>query len=219
MPIEQTGGASSLGEARVALISDALDRLGLRAQALDPAIGRLHPGRVVVGRALPILVRASDRVAEEPYASEMHAIESLRPGDVPVYAVAPGVRAALWGELFACAARGRGAAGVVVDGYVRDVRQLRELGFPVFCRGHSPLDTQGRAEVAAIGEPVTCGGVPVEAGDYVVGDEDGVVIVPGSALESVLGAIGQKDRDEQGALADLVAGVGIRDVWEKWGVL
>jgi regulator of RNase E activity RraA len=209
----------SLARTRVALVSDALDRLGFRRQAIDPSIERLNPGGTLAGRAVPILVESTDRLSESPYSSEMRAIESLAPGDIPVYAVEDGVRAALWGELFACAARGRGAVGAVLDAYVRDAEQLGALGFPVYCRGCSPLDTNGRAEVTAIGDPVTCGGVRVNRGDLVIGDHDGVVVIPEGSFDDVLELVGRRLRDEQGALADLLAGVSIQDVWTKWKVL
>ena len=203
----------------VAQVSDALDELGFRAQVLAPEIRALRPGSRLAGRAVPVLVEATDAVEPNPYDGDMRLVESLRPGDVPVFGADPEVRAALWGELLSCAALGHGATGAVVDGYVRDGRQMGELGFPVFCRGCSPLDTRGRAVVRGHGVEIVCGGVPVAPGDYVLGDEDGVVVVPAGALEDVLELVRSRDRGEQGAKADLLAGVGIFDVWEKWKIL
>ena len=97
-------------------------------------------------------------MAEHPYSGEMAALAALMPGDVAVYHVATAVEAALFGELFGLAARAQGAVGAVLDGPVRDVRQLRERGFPVWANGVSPYDTKGRAEVVAHGVPVVCGG-------------------------------------------------------------
>jgi regulator of RNase E activity RraA len=146
-------------------------------------------------------------------------LDALSARDVPVFAVDPSTRAALWGELFACAAVARGAAGAIVDGFIRDTRQLRELAFPVFARGHSPLDTVGRAEVREFGVAATCGGVLVEPGDYVLADDDGVVLVPSANVAAVLALIERKGRDERGARSDLMAGASIFDVWQKWRVL
>ena len=142
-----------------ALVADGLDRLGLRDQTMDHGIRAVLPGITLAGRAVPVDVVATDVLAEEPYAMEMRAIESLQPGDVPVYAAPAGLRAALFGELFGHAARGLGGRGAVVDGYVRDTRALAASGIPVFARGASPLDTNGRAEVRSFGEPVVVGGV------------------------------------------------------------
>jgi regulator of RNase E activity RraA len=201
-----------------ALVADALDRLGLRDQTMDPGIRAVSSGVTLAGRALPVEVVATDVLAEEPYAMEMRAIESLVPGDVPVYAAPAGLRAALFGELFGHAARGLGGRGAVVDGFVRDTRALTASGIPVFARGASPLDTNGRAEVRSFGEPVVVGGVTVRRGDYVVGDDDGVVVAPAEVIEELVDSVQHKRRDEHGALTDLLAGDTVRDVWDRWRV-
>ncbi|MFI7687424.1 hypothetical protein ACIBQ6_00050 [Nonomuraea sp. NPDC049655] len=87
-------------------------------------------------------------------------------------------RSACWGELFSAAAKGRGAAGVVCDGYVRDRAKILDLDFPVFALGTRPVDYRARMRVAAVQEPVTCGGVLITPGDPVPAEDDGVVAVP-----------------------------------------
>ena len=212
-------GTSALRGVRVAMVSDALDQLGIRNQALDPSIAPLRPGMTLTGRAVPIVVEATDELPDEPYAQELRAVESLQPGDVPVYATDSSVKAALWGEIFSYAARARGAVGAVVDGFVRDSQQVGHLQYPVFCRGSSPLDTRGRAEVREFGVRAACGGVHVSPGDHIVGDDDGVIVIPAEALSSVLDLVGQRNLEERGALADLLSGTSIGDVWKKWRVL
>jgi 4-hydroxy-4-methyl-2-oxoglutarate aldolase len=202
-----------------ALVSDALDRVGLRHQCMAPGIAPLRPGMRLVGRAFPITVEATDVMPEDPYVSEIRAIDGLGRGEVPVYSVAPEVDTALWGELFSCAAIGRGAAGVVVDGFVRDAEQIAGLGFATFARGTSPLDTMGRAEVREYGTPAPCGGVLVNHGDAIVADEDGVAVVPAGALDDVVAVVSEKLRGERGALADLLAGKSLGEAWGTWGVL
>jgi len=176
----------------VALVADALDSLGLREQVIASSVHPIQPGLRLVGRA--------------------------RPGDVACYHVDPAVEAALFGELFAVAARAQGAIGAVLDGPVRDVRQMRELGFPVFATSTSPYDTKGRAEVVTHDVPVTCGGVLVSQGDLVVGDDDGVVVVPEARVAEVVTAVTAKLADEHGALADLQSGLTVHEVWERWRV-
>ena len=212
-------GLEALGGLEVAQVSDALDELGYRNQVLAPEIRALRPGSRLAGRAVPVVVEATDAVEPNPYEGDLRLVDSLRPDDVPVYGGAPGTPAALWGELLSCAALGRGATGAVVDGYVRDAHEMGELGFPVFCRGCSPLDTRGRVIVRGHGVPTVCGGVPVAPGDYVLADEDGVVVIPAGALEDVLDLVRSRDRGEEGAKADLLAGVSIVEVWEKWQIL
>lgn len=209
----------ALATASAALVSDVLDRLGLREHTLDPAIRPLDRDTVLVGLAVPVIVRATAELPDEPYRGEMGALDSLQPGEVPMYAVEPGVDAALWGELFSCAAIGRGAVGAIVDGPIRDASLVRGLGFPVFGRGFSPLDTQGRAEVVAWREAAVCGGVLVHPGDVVVADEDGIVVCPAAVAADVAAACGAKARDEHAARADLAAGASIFEVWNRWRAL
>lgn len=201
-----------------ALVADALDALGLREQVIASVVRPIQPGVRLVGWARPIQVRATEVIPDEPYVGEMAALAALEPGDVACYHVDAGVEAALFGELFAVAAKARGAVGAVLDGPVRDVRQMRELGFPVFARSVSPYDTKGRAEVVAHDVPVTCGGVLVSPGDLLVGDDDGVIVVPAARVEDVFAAVTEKLVGEHGALADLQGGSSVHEVWERWRV-
>lgn len=207
-----------LSRLSVALASDALDLLGYRSQVLDEALGSLVPGRRFAGWARTIRVHRTDVVPDEPYVGEMNAISALGPGDVAVYAVDGSVRAALFGELFSIAARSQGAIAAVVDGYARDLRQLRESGFPVFARGTCAYDTRGRAEVVAFDCEIVCGGVNVAPGDLVVGDDDGVVVVPAVVAATVVGEAMAKLEGENGARGDLVRGRTVSEVWDKWRV-
>jgi regulator of RNase E activity RraA len=202
----------------VALACDALDGFGARQQAMDARIRPIQPGARLVGWARTVEVQASSRIAPEPYAGEMAVITSLRPGDIAVYHVDDDVQAALFGELFSLAARAHGAVGAVLDGPVRDLRQLRELAYPVFANGVSPYDTQGRAEVVAHDVPITCGGVTVMTGDVIVADDDGVVVVPRAHISAVIETVAAKVSKERGARSDLLDGAPMQDVWEKWRV-
>jgi regulator of RNase E activity RraA len=202
----------------VALAADALDALGHRSQVLTSAVAPIQPGFRLVGWARTVEVVPTDVMPIEPYAGEMAAIAALRPGDISVYHVHERVNAALFGELFSLAAAAQGAVGAILDGAVRDVRQLRELDFPVFAVGISPYDTKGRAEVIAHDVPVECGGVRVESGDLIVGDDDGVIVVPVGLVGAILAEVVEKVRGEHGAKEDLLSGLSVHEVWEKWRV-
>lgn len=208
-----------LAQAYTAVICDALDHLGYRHQALDPSIRPIYPGARIAGVAVPVQLHTTGEIPEHPYENDMLMLEALQPGEVPVVAADAGNRAALWGELFSCAAQGRGVAGAVVEGYVRDAKKVAELQFPVFCRGFSPLDTLGRAETISFGSTVVCGGVEVRPRDYVVADEDGVVIIPALVIDDVLTFVGNKQAKESDAREDLLRGMGIQAAWKKHGVL
>ena len=208
-----------LTDAPAAVVSDALDRLGRRDQVLDLAIRPLWPEARLAGVAVPVVIVADTSEPELPYDGELTALDGLRPGDVPMFVVETGVRCASWGELFSCAAIGRGAAGLVVDGLVRDAAQIQALGFPTFARGLSPLDTFARAVVTGIDVDARVGGVDVRPGDHVVADIDGIVVIPQEMATDVAEAVVTKHRLEGNARADLLAGMGIREVWAKYGVL
>jgi 4-hydroxy-4-methyl-2-oxoglutarate aldolase len=206
--------ARGLSRSHVAMVSDALDLLGHRNQVLAPGIVPLGSARVV-GRAFPIQIAAVDRIPSSPYSGEMSAIETIAPGEVLVYG-GDVTHAAVFGELFAHAALAKGAVGAIVDGYIRDAQQLVDVGFPVFSRGMTPLDTSGRAEVVAWGERTVCAGVEVVRGDFVAADMDGIAIVPAAIVTAVIDAISSRRRNEDGARTDIIAGVGVRDVWDRW---
>ena len=208
----------ALRDASSAIVADALDKLGLAEQALDPAIRPLWATARVVGRVYPVVIVADTSVPADPYAGEMDALEALGEDDVPLFGVEPGVLAASWGELFACGAIGRGARGVVVDGMIRDAVQIEELGFPTFSRGFSPLDTLKRAIVSHHGVDAIVGGVRVRRGDIVVGDRDGIVVVPEAQVGNVAELVSAKRVLERSARDDLLAGMGIRAVWDKYQV-
>jgi len=147
-----------------------------------------------------------------PYELEMELVDSLRRDEIPIFACSNPVRVAPWGELLSTAAQVRGAAGAVMDGCVRDIVAIRAVGFPVFHGGIAPLDSNGRARVMAIDVPVECAGVAVSPGDLVFGDADGLVVVPRAVKEEVLRLGREKLAGERTALAELRAGVSLRQV-------
>jgi regulator of RNase E activity RraA len=124
-----------------------------------------------------------------------------------------------WGELLTTAAKARNAAGCVTDGLVRDVRLIREMGFPVFSGGIGPLDSKGRGVVMAIGVPVECGGVPTRPGDWIFGDIDGVVVIPAELAEKTIELALKKVQDENTVRAELAAGEPLAAVFARHGIL
>lgn len=204
------------------ILSDTLDGLGARSQAMRSFVRPLHDDFVLVGRARTGLYMPVYHVAEgeNPYAVEMALVDDLGPGDVAVLACdGPTERIGPWGELLSTAARARGAAGCVTDGLVRDVRQIRRMGFPVFAGGIGPLDSKGRGMMMTRDVPVMCAGVEVHPGDLVVADVDGVVVVPRAlekaAIEAALAKADAEDRTRE----ELEAGARLADVFARYGVL
>ncbi|HWA39910.1 MAG TPA: RraA family protein [Burkholderiales bacterium] len=205
-----------------AILSDVLDGLGLMQQAMRPFVRPLDESLVLCGRARTGLYMPAYEVrrGENPYEVEMALVDDLKPGEVPVLACGgPTERIAPWGELLSTAARARGAAGCVIDGLVRDVRQIREMRFPVFHGGIGPLDTKGRARMMERDIPVECAGVRVENGDILLGDADGVVVVPRHRAADVIAAAREKVRGEGATRKELEEGRPLAEVFARHGIL
>lgn len=205
-----------------AVLSDVLDEFGRPNQAMQPFVRPLDEASVLFGPARTGLYMNTYAVAEgeNPYEVEIALIDDLKPGDVAVFGCAgPTTRIAPWGELLTTAATMRGAVGCVTDGLVRDVRQIRAAGFPVFHGGIGPLDSRGRGKMVALDVPIACGGAPVCPGDLVFGDADGVVVIPHDIAEQVIPAALKKVDGEDRTRRELLAGALLRDVYEKYGVL
>jgi len=174
-------------------------------------------GRARTGLYMPVY---EVREGENPYEVEIALVDDLKPGDVAVLACnGPTTRIAPWGELLSTASHARGAAGCVTDGLVRDVRQIREMGFAVFHGGIGPLDTKGRARMVERDVPVQCAGVPVAPGDVVFGDVDGVVVVPQSREREVLDLALAKVRGENDTRDALLRGETLASVFARLGIL
>jgi len=204
-----------------AVLSDVLDELGFREQAMPPSIRPLDEALVLAGFARTGLYREVFHAAvdENPYELEIALVDDLGPDDVAVFGCCGSRRIAPWGELLSTASRARGAAGCVTDGMVRDIRALRALLFPVFLGGIAPLDSKGRGKVAEIDTPIRCGGVAVAPGDLVVGDADGVVVVPRAVEDEALRRAFAKVAGENTTRDELAAGARLADVFARYRVL
>ena len=200
-----------------AALADILDTRGYRTQTLPPSIRPLERGTKVAGPAFT--VRGTPTQAGSYDNSLRKVLEML--GEVPsghvaVYACDQAVAAHL-GELSVTSLAARGVAGCVLDGGCRDVSFIVELGFPVFCAHVTPEDSTLRWELEATQEPVSVGQVRVEPGDWVVGDDDGVVVVPNAIAESVLAEAEEKAATESEIRAAVRDGMPPLEAYERYG--
>jgi 4-hydroxy-4-methyl-2-oxoglutarate aldolase len=203
------------------VLSDTLDGLGYRHQAMRPAIRPLDEEKVMVGRARTGFYMEVFHVApdENPYELEIKLIDDLRPGEIAVLGCGASETIAPWGELLSTACMARGAAGCVTDGLVRDIRAIRKLGFPVFHGGIGPLDSKGRGKVMAIDVPIACGGVHIAPGDLLFGDADGVVCVPQAIEQKAIATALQKVEGEEHTREALARGEKLATVFARYGIL
>ena len=209
------------GQLYSAVLSDALDAVGIMTQAMPAAIRPLDESLKLCGRARTGMYMEVAHVEEgvNPYELEIAIVDDLKPGDVAVFACGGSTRIAPWGSLLSTATRARGAAGCVTDGFVRDILEIRRLGLPVFHKGVAPLDSKGRGHIAAVDIPVICAGVRVEPGDLLFGDADGVVVIPQARETEVLKVAFDKINGEDHSIRELRSGGYLRDVFAKYGVL
>jgi 4-hydroxy-4-methyl-2-oxoglutarate aldolase len=204
-----------------AVLSDTLDALELRNQAMRPDIRPLDlsidlAGRARTGLYMPVFHVEPD---ENPYELEIQLIDDLQPDDVAVLACGDSGRIAPWGELLTTASLARKAAGCVTDGLVRDIRQIVQMRFPVFHGGIGPLDSKGRGRVMQIEVPVICAGVLIRPQDVVVGDADGVVVIPREVEERVLAMAIEKVTGENNTREALRQGESLASVFQRFGIL
>ena len=184
------------------ILADVAGRRG----TLDGRIAAVNPSVKMAGPAFTIEVRPGDNLMIHT------AMAMAKPGDILVIDGKADRTCALMGSIMINACKKMNFGGVVIDAAVRDIEELRELGFPVYAVGTNPNGptkfTPGR-----INWPISCGGISVNPGDLLVGDADGVVVVEREKAESLLDAAAKKVADERARIADIVAGKNLRPKW------
>ncbi len=209
-----------------AVIGDIMDKLGMLHQFLHPAIQPLSLQMFVAGRAMPVTEEDRDSVEpgeieltkDKPFGLMLEALDDLKENEVYL-CTGSSPRYALWGELMSVRAKKLGAAGAVVDGYSRDTNGIQALGFPVFSYGRFAQDQAPRGRVVDFRSTVHIGGVRIQDGDIIVGDLDGVCVVPRHAEEEVIMASLERAQGEKLVRKALEMGMSARQAFEKYGIL
>lgn len=202
-----------------AVVSDCLDRLGLRSQVMARRIRPLYPEARVAGFAVTVHVTPVDKAPDDPndwYRGELEAVDSMHPGEVMVVSTCEG---SYWGELLTTAAKYNGARGIVADAYTRDSLQIIAMQFPTFVAGISACDSLGRIDVDAIRTEIRCGDVTVNTGDLILGDYDGVVVVPRAVASEVMNLAAKKMADEDMVRSKLASGEAVATVFRAHGII
>jgi 4-hydroxy-4-methyl-2-oxoglutarate aldolase len=204
---------AALRGCETATLHEAQGKRGAMPYYIKP----LYPGMKVCGPALTVAVSPGDNLMIH------YAMTLAQPGDVLVVDAKGFTEAGPWGDLMTTAAMVKGIIGLVIDGCVRDAETIREMGFPVFARGTSMKGTT-KTLPGDVNVPITCASVPVYPGDIIVGDDDGVVVIPRKDAESVVEKAKQREADEERKRRELKAGkstvelLGVEKLLKSMGV-
>jgi len=202
-----------------AVVCDALDALGFPRQSPRVPLLPLTCDVVLVGRCKTTLWADMAHADPRPYELELQAVDNCQPDDVMIAAAAGSMRSGIWGELLSTAAQNSGCAGAIIDGAVRDLHKMREMGFPVFARGTCAYDSQNRQRIVNLEVPVEIDGVRFCPGDLVIADCDGVVVVPRAVEADVVHRAWLKVHAENHTRDAIKAGMKAVAAYEEFGVL
>lgn len=214
-------------ELYTAVIGDIMDKMGYTHQFLPPRIRPLKEDMLVVGRAMTVLEAdvldymkdgGSNPVLKRSFGLMLEALDDLKEDEVYVCSGSSPVYA-LWGELMSARAIQCKAAGAVVNGYSRDTKGILELNFPCFSYGPYAQDQAPRGKVIDFRVPIEMEGVVIHDGDMLIGDIDGVCVVPRSIEETVFTKALEKARGERMVLKKIQEGMKARDAFDQFGIM
>lgn len=213
-------------ELYTAVIGDIMDKMGYTYQFLPPQIQPLRNDLLVAGRAMTVLEAdvtehtgsGHNPILNRSFGLMLEALDDLKEDEVYICS-GSSPSYALWGELMSARAMQCRAAGAVVNGYSRDTKGILELNFPCFSYGSYAQDQAPRGKVIDFRVPIEIGHVRVNSGDMVIGDIDGVCIVPKKIEEEVFTQALEKARGERIVLKKIQEGMPAREAFDKYGIM
>ena len=201
------------------VLCDVLDGMGYRNQSIGQRLMPLNDDTVIFGPAFTSIATVVYSMPEHPLTAQCKVVDQLGEGEIYVLVTRGQYNCAVFGELFATAVKQRKGAGVLLDGYVRDLKAMKEMDFPLFYAGRDPRTSKGRAEINECQIPVILDGVTIRPGDLIFGDIDGVVIIPkeiaDEVFEQALATIKKEDQVREG----LINGDSLEKVYGEIGTI
>lgn len=201
------------------VISDVLDGMGYRNQMIGNKIFPLKDDTVIFGPAFTSIATVVYSMPENPLTAQCKVVDQLGEDEVYVLVMRGGYNCAVFGELFATAVKGRKGAGVLLDGYARDLKALKEMDFPLFYAGRDPRTSKGRAEINECQIPIIMDGVTINPGDVIFGDIDGVAIIPKEIADEVIEKSIDTMKSEDKVRESLQNGASLQSVYAKHGTI
>lgn len=201
------------------ILSDVLDEIGYRNQTIGRKYKPLKDETVIFGPAFTSIATVVYSMPEDPLTAQCKIVDQLGEDEIYVLATRGDYNCAVFGELFATAVLARKGAGVLLDGLARDIKQIKEMDFPLFYVGSDPRTSKGRTEINEHQIPVVIDGVTINPGDIIFGDIDGVVVVPKNIAREVfekgIEIIEKEDKVREG----LLEGKSLESVYKEIGAI
>lgn len=219
--------AAAKEELFTAVVGDAMDKMKLLHQFLPPKVQPLKNDMFLIGRAMPVLeadtfeelsIGSQNPLMSKPFGLMLEALDDLKKNEV-YFCSGASPSYALVGELMMTRAKVLGAAGAVANGYSRDTFGMLELDLPIFSYGNYAQDQGPRGKVIDFRVPIEMEGVRINPGDIIVGDIDGVCVVPQEHEEEIFLRAFEKARGEKTVLKAIQNGMSAVDAWNKYQIM
>lgn len=201
------------------ILSDVMDGMGYHEQMIGNKIMPLKDDTVIFGPAFTSIATVVYSMPENPLIAQCKVVDQLGEDEIYVLVMRGGYNCAVFGELFATAVKGRKGAGVLLDGYARDLKALKEMDFPLFYAGRDPRTSKGRAEINECQIPIIIDGVTIRPGDLIFGDIDGVAIIPKEIADEVIEKAIETMKSEDTVRENLQNGASLQTVYTKHGTI
>ena len=201
------------------VLCDVLDGMGYRNQSIGNKLMPLNDDTVIFGPAFTSIATVVYSMPEHPLTAQCKVVDQLGEDEIYVLVTRGDYNCAVFGELFATAVKQRKGAGVLLDGYVRDLKAVKAMNFPLFYAGRDPRTSKGRTEINECQIPVLMEGVLIRPGDYIFGDIDGVVIIPKEIADEVFCKAIETIKKENAVREGLINGDSLEKVYNDIGTI
>lgn len=201
------------------VLCDVLDEMGYRNQAIGKELMPLRENDVLFGPAFTSIGTVVYSMPESPLTAQCRVVDQLAEDQIYVLVTRGEYNCAVFGELFATAVQQRKGAGVLLDGYIRDIKALKKMELPLFYAGRDPRTSKGRTEINECGIPVIMHGVTINPGDIIFGDIDGVVVIPKEIADEVIDRALSTIKKEDCVRDNLLNGVSLEKVYSEIGAI